>query len=628
MVRKYRSRTRRGTAGFAGQSDYEVDTKEPRRFEQFLSSSFRPDYRLKDSGQLPTVQQSKMASRFFSQERVQKDYATRYVNQSYNEKLEWKEKGVDPVTLNMPSEVYPYGGGLSPHRQMTKQELAVNYLGSRAVAQTIMQYKIDEGQANIAPQDAQLSRNRLIRGDYDEEFDETVPVIPYPVVSQYKGEETFRVGTVEEAVLREKRWWNKNVEGLQDRDVITENQKELTDEQVNAVWRKIQPEVNRRVGWALLKQDIGRERPVPSIRGSEPLIRKSDGTFEPAVHGFDFDGTINSARNQELTERIEQDLELADYNGETERAQLLADSLDRVVDERVIKPRWAMLATRQSDPNNPEKTETFEDVKRAPSIAQDNLEFWGMPLEYRDQVDVEERQDGMVNWHNQHQYRALHAGAWETNYINPEFEPGMFASPRDIEYRTLGVTGKYNFEASRIQSGLENRDVDPGEIERNYIFGIVRPLEARPKGEEGQRFDRDVVDKTLNTANSPEYRNALVRWRKDGISKQRDYQGKENTSALLYLTPNDNKLRLEEEFASDPQNTSTWKTSRHQFAKNVGATEEQQQENLVAVQPLREGLIEGPDATSVEKSIREESRIWGEYARVRGDEQGGFKIRE
>ena len=102
MVRKYRSRTRRGTAGFAGQSDYEVDTKEPKRFESFLSSSFRPDYRLKDSGQLPTVQQSKMASRFFSQERVQKDYATRYVNQSYNEKLEWKEKGVDPVTLNMP----------------------------------------------------------------------------------------------------------------------------------------------------------------------------------------------------------------------------------------------------------------------------------------------------------------------------------------------------------------------------------------------------------------------------------------------------------------------------------------------------------------------------------------------
>lgn len=614
MVRRYRSRTRRGTAGFAGQSDYEVDTKEPKRFESFLSSSFRPDYRLKDSGKLPTVEQSKMASRFFSQERVQKDYAKRFVNQSYNEKVEWKEKGVDPVTLNMPAEVYPYGGGLAPHRQMTKQELVVHYLGSRAIAQSIMQYKIENGQANIAPQDAQSSRNRLIRGDSKNEL----PVLPYPVVSRYKGEETFRVGTVEEAALMERKWWNSQ-EGLQGIP-IRKDQKQLTEEQVNGVWQTVAPEVYRRIGGPLLKQEIGRERPVPSIKGSEPLIRRKDGTFQPAVHGFDFDGTINSARNQELTQRIEQDLEVADFNGEEDRAMYLQDSLSRVVDERVIKPRWAMLASREEG--------VVEDVKRAPSISQDNLEFWGMPVEYRDQVDVEERQDAMVNWHNQQQYRALHAGFWETNYLNPEFEPGMFSSPKDIEYRTLGVTGKYNFEASRVQSGLENRDVDPGEIERKYIFGTVNPVESRPKGEEGQRFDRDVVSKTLNTANSPEYQNALRRWKKDGISKQKDYEGKENNTALLYTAPNENKLRLEEEFASDPQNTSTWQTSRHQFAKNIGATEDQKYENQLEVQPLKEGLIEGPDAKSVETGIREDSRIWGEYAKVRGEEQGGFKIRK
>tara|TARA_Y100000593_G_scaffold81618_1_gene152784 strand:- start:394 stop:1098 length:705 start_codon:yes stop_codon:yes gene_type:complete len=234
----------------------------------------------------------------------------------------------------------------------------------------------------------------------------------------------------------------------------------------------------------------------------------------------------------------------------------------------------------------------------------------------------------MVGWHNRQQERALHLGAWETNYLTPEFEPGMFASPRDIEYRTLGVTGKYNFETSRIQSGLENRDVDPGEIERKYIFGTVNPVESRPKGEEGRRFDKDIVSKTLNTANSPEYQRALRKWRKDGISEQRDYEGKENTTALLYTAPNENKLRLEEEFASDPQNMSTWKTSRHQFAKNIGVTEDQQYENQLEVQPLREGLIEGPDAKSVETGIREEERIWGEYAKVRGEEQGGFKIRK
>jgi hypothetical protein len=368
---------------------------------------------------------------------------------------------------------------------------------------------------------------------------------------------------------------------------------------------------------------------VPSIRGSEPLIRKSDGSFEPAVHGFDFDGTINSARNQELTERIENDLEVAEYNGDQDRIGYLTDSLNRVVDERVIKPRWAMLSTAQmSDPNNPEKIESIDEIKSAPSLSQDNLEFWGMPVEYRDQVDVEERQDGMVNWHNQQQYRALHHGFWETNYLNPEFEPGMFASPKNIEYRTLGVTGKYNFETARVQSDLQDKDVTPGEIERKYIFGTVNPVESRPKGEEGQRFDKDVVSKTLNTANSPEFQKALRRWKKDGISKQRDYDGKENNTALLYTAPNENKLRLEEEFASDPQNSSTWKTSRHMFAKNIGATEDQQYENQLEVQPLREGLVDGPDAKSVETGIREDSRIWGEYAKVRGEEQGGFKIRK
>jgi len=369
---------------------------------------------------------------------------------------------------------------------------------------------------------------------------------------------------------------------------------------------------------------------VPSIGGHEPLIKNPiTGTYEPAVHGFDYEGTINSARNQELAARIEGDLKIAKENGDSERVRLLTNSANRVAEERVINPRWAMLAKKE-DPVTGEIV-PFENVKKDPALSKSVLGYWGGPLELKLTKDLskQEAEDQIVAWNIEQQRASLHLGSWETNYLNPEFEPGMFANPRNVEYRTLGVTNKYHFEKARQINKQRKREgtlesegkMTEGQVERDYLFG--KPvIKYRPKGEEGKRFDADVLAKTLNTANSPEYLNALRAWRKDGLSKQTDYDGKEATTALLYTAPNENKLRLEEEFAADPQNTGTWKTSRHAYAENVGLTDEEKYYNKVEVEPLREGLIEGGDATSVENSIREEKRIWGEYARVRGDERG------
>ena len=628
MVKRFSSRNR-NTRRRRRSSDFEVDTREPKRFEQFLSGNFTPEFKLQNTQKLPSVNQSKLAARFFSKRAYQEAYAKNYVKQAYNEKLEWKEKGVNPVTLNLPAQVYPYGGGLAPHRNLTKQELVVYYLGSRAVANTIMQYKIENGTANIDPENAQSARNRLIKGDIV--AGRNVPLVPYPVLTDRNGEESFRVGTIEEAAIKNKRWWNESAEGLKFRP-IRENQTELDDEQVNAVWDRVSPAMYKRIGNPLLQQDIGRERLVPSISGHEPLVRNSEGEFVKAVHGFDFDGTVNSARNKELQQLIQQELEVELYNsgmyssGSKEESLIndRIDALERsalaVAEERTVKPRWA--AMEEGD------FEDFNDVKRDINISQDNFEFWGGPLEYRDQMDDEAQKDAIVNWNQIQQNKALHFGLWETNYLNPEVEPGMFAAPKTIEYRTLGVNSTYNFEISKAMSQSEGKEVTPGEVERRYIFGQFDPLAYRPTGDDKERFDKEVAAKSLNTANSPEYTKALREWRKSGISEQLDRDGKQSVTSLLYIAPNANKLRLEQNFAEEPFLTSSQKTSRHDFARNIAGTKEQENDLLNSVEPLQEGLINGPDAQSVEKGLREETRIWGEYARVRGDEEGGFKIQQ
>ena len=305
MVKRFSSRNRNSRRRERS-TDFGVDTREPKRFEQFLSGNFTPQFKLQNTQKLASVNQSKLGQRFFSKRAYQEAYAKNYVKQAYNEKLEWKEKGVNPVTLNLPAQVYPYGGGLAPHRNLTKQELVVYYLGSRAVANTIMQYKVENGTANVDPEDAQSARNRLIKGDIVD--GRNVPLVPYPILTDRNGEESFRVGSIEESVLRNRQWWNANTPGLQIQPV-QDRQVELTDSQVNAVWDRVSPEMYKRVGNPLLQQDIGRERLVPTIRGHEPLVRNAEGEFVKAVHGFDFDGTINSARNQELQQLIQEELE-------------------------------------------------------------------------------------------------------------------------------------------------------------------------------------------------------------------------------------------------------------------------------------------------------------------------------
>lgn len=606
-------------------SDFRMNDREPKRFEAFLSRNFLPSYRFQQRANTVRSDRepSKVELRYFSKKELQEAKARNFLVQSRNEKLDWKEKGVNPITLNMPSKVFPYGGGLAPARQMTKQELVTLYLGSRAVANIIMQKKIEKGTANVSRLDAQTARNRLIKGDIKD--GESVPLIPYPV--PYQNGQRYFAGTLEQAAIKNKRWWNDNTEGLQFRP-IRENQTELDDEQVNAVWDRVSPELYYKVGNSLLDQEIGRERLVPSVKGHTPLVTDVSGEFVPARHGFDFDGNVNSARNQELTQIINSELETVDFNQSKlnpnskeyqsleDRKKLLKQSEQRVTEERILKPRWAAM---QDD----EDTETFEDVKRNAGVAGNNLNFWGAPLEERKDFDSVELQDAVVKWNLEQQYNSLHLGHWETNYLNPELEPGMFAAPENVEYRTLGVNDIYNERIAREMTKDENREnkpVNKGTVERRYIFGRFDPLDYRPKSEdEKRRFDFEVSAAMLNTQNSDQYNRAIVKWRKGGEKDGKDEEGKSVESALYYTAPNENQKRLEENFAENQFASSAQKTTRHEFARNIAPTSELQNDLLNEVQPLNDRLLQGAYAQSVEKGIREERKIWGEFARVRGD---------
>ncbi len=612
---------------FRSSSDYQANTREPQRFEQFLSSTFTPKFRFRQGDVMSNRDPGKLSNRFFSKEQVQKDNARNFITQSRNEKIEWKEKGVNPITLNMASKVYPYGGGLAPVRQMTKQELVSIYLGSRAVANIIMQDKIDKGESVVRYEDAQVSRNRLIKGDIKD--GENVPLLPYSVPIE-KGKR-YKTGTFEEAVLKDKRWWTDNVPDLL-YDPLRENQTELTDQQVNAVWKYIQPVINNRIGSALREQEIGRERQVPSIRGFEPEIKNSRGEFVRAKHGFDFDGNINSARNQELLVLLDKELKTLLKNKEKirqefgerspefssikEREDLIRQSIDTVSEERILKPRWAAMQDDRS-----EDLETFEDVKRNQGVSSNVMKFWGGPFEILDTLDAEERKDAVVKWNLDAQYNSLHLGHWESNYLNPELEPGMFAAPENIEYRTFGANGLYNERIlERMKIKLDNKNLTTGDVEKAYVFGQFDPTRFRPKsGRDKEQFDTAVAKSMINTQNSTQYRDALRAWMKSGESKAKDSEGKEVTSALYYTAPNENQKRLEENFAENEFSSAAQKTTRHAFARNIANTIEQENDLLNSVQPLQRGLIEGPKAQSIEKGVREEKKIWGEYARVRGD---------
>tara|TARA_Y100000310_G_scaffold165767_1_gene165517 strand:- start:5481 stop:7244 length:1764 start_codon:yes stop_codon:yes gene_type:complete len=578
-----------------------------------MSRASDPRTRFRVSQSNIPVATSALSDRYFSKEDRAKSYTRLLTAEQYHEKLDWKAKGVDPITLNKPAKVFPYGGGLAPVRSLTKQELVARYLGSRAIANVCLQYKHERGTTTEASkEDIRQIRRELIEGYYSETFKDTVPIIPYPVFK----DEGPNVGTVEESIMSNRVWWNKNV--FSPSNMVNEKQDQLSEAQVKEAWDRISPELYARVGTPVLEQDLGRERPVPSTKGYPAKIKNIHGEWETAHHGFDYTGTVNSARNQELLIKLTKDLEEADRKGETSKAELLEKSIQNVKRERALQPRWAQMASSEVDPSNPNsEKQSFAAVIAEPDIVGHNLEFWGGGLEQARDADPIEKQDAIVNWNNNEQSRALHAGSWETNYINPEFEPGMFSHPNNIEYRTVGVTAKYNRAAAR------KLDVTPGEVERKYIFGQLNPRDFYPNDpKERERFDRDVADASLNTQSSTAVQNALKKWVKEQQGKNFNYEGHTKTSALLYLTPNETQKINEEEFAGNPDSMANWNTTRHEFAENIAPqNEDAAYEMKTYVKPLRQELIDSPKAESIETGLMEESNVWAEYARVRGDER-------
>jgi hypothetical protein len=579
-----------------------------------MSSASDPRTRFRVSQSYIPVATSALSDRYWSKEDRAKSYTQLLKAEQYHEKLDWKAKGVDPITLNKPAKVFPYGGGLAPVRHLTKQEIVARYLGSRAVANICLQHKHERGTTTEASrEDVREIRRELIEGYYEPEFKETFPVIPYPVYKKTEDGRRPGVGTIGESIQNNRVWWNSNV--FSPSNKVHEKTERLSDAQIKEAWDRVSSELYFRVGTPVLEQDLGRERQVPSVKGYSAKIKNIDGEWETAQHGFDYTGTINSARNQELLITLTEDAEEAARNGEEDKLKLLKDSIDRVSAERVLQPRWAQMASSDEDPSNPEsKKQSFDSVRNHPDVAGHNLEFWGGGLEQAEKVETIEKQDAIVNWNNNEQERALHAGSWESNYINPEFEPGMFASPDNIEYRTIGVSGKYNNAAAR------KLDVTPGEVERKYIFGQIDPRDYYPNDpKERERFDRDVADASLNTQSSKEVQKALRKWTKEQANRSFNYANETKTSALLYLTPNETQKINEEEFAMNPHATSTWDTARHEYASNIAPNRDEVYEVQTYVRPLRQELIESTKAESIETGLKENSNVWSEYARVKGD---------
>ena len=403
-------------------------------------------------------------------------------NQSYdtrmsNNRLQW-ENHLNPLTLRYAAEVYPYGGGVAPAREMGNHELVLGYLGSPATAKLIALHQNEYGFEPVEQfkttgeptfiQDEQLKQdmvNQLVSGFEDPDLGK-IPVLPYPIrmakgeldpneKSYFYQQGNFRLGTLEDAVTSNPDYWNQKIPGL------GASGESLDDGQKKLIWKEhIDKEITPGL-YDLTSFPLTTEIEVPSlVPGTSPTIpvwnqhaewdgvmspdefRKANTIEAPATHRMDEDGYVVSARAKELIGAIAADKTMI------EKGLMTVDNKQETLNE--------MNATLKSLREGNKVNESWRDVGSGynPENAMEihgAAMFWGGA---RDQcpefADTYDATTLSSEWNKREQQIAMKQGKWETNYLFPEFEPGLWSNVDTVNKKYLDQWTEFDNNSEHI----------------------------------------------------------------------------------------------------------------------------------------------------------------------------------
>ena len=547
--------------------------------------------------------QSLVANNVYSEKGNSKAVIESY-NKSYetsmnNNRLQWKNH-LNPLTLRYAAEVYPYGGGIAPARELGKHEITLSYLGSPAGAKLIALHQGEYGfesserfQTTKEPtlfQDDQLKEqmiSQLVSGEYDSRKEMVIPVLPYPIRTNnetlnpnspdyFHDEGNFKLGTIEEAVRKNPDYWNQKIPGLDASDAPLDNyQKEL-------IWREhIDKEVTTRLFDLKEKFPLNTDTYVPTlVPGVEPQVgvwnqyaewdgeqspsefRAANTTMAPATHSMDDEGYVVSARAKELIGAIAADKTMI-QNGlmPVDNPEETIDSMDNTLTSlrngNQIYPNWRSVEGEY----NPDSKYDIESAAW----------FWdGAADQCPEFAGRFNRHELTREWAAREQENAIKQGKWETNYLFPEFEPGLWS------------------------------DVDT--INKKYLDQYVEP-------------DADI--------NVP----------RDSYNHPRMVAIRENTSqgmsSAANLLATNNIQREEEKTYSEGRDSNT---ARHRMVQNMKIDMDKLYETNAMGNPVLVTKAENPEqGLIIEDFVKDPT--WKEYAKVKGDldnytDQSGQQTRD
>ena len=405
------------------------------------------------------------------------------------------KSNVNPYTLKLDAQVFPFGGGLAPIRNLRSPELNVDYLGTRGTARVIAaeqsyNYNDDDfwaGQErksipdnvgrkarselisgywtnyNTGEDSPRTSEDkdgfRTVEGNYNyhmrnQEDSDTyrVPVLPYPVSPD--GGSNWKVGTIEEAVMLDKDSWNEKIAKRAKADTpeyIENDQTALTQTQVDAVYEIAREGFKQKFGYLPAEFELNREREIPPVMGQEVRIFESpeDSIGEPASHAMSYDGDVDTTRNQEIIARLEYQME--QYDSDSKEYKALAD-LTNEIDEKTTRPAGWSDYLAPDEMGWDAKTENVERVGQ----------WWGQGLNDEFKLD---KKKSFEDWTKGSQEASLHSGNWETNYWDTHYEPDMFASSAAVEYSILGSRD------GLIKAIAKEEGMAPEEVRQQLDFG-------------------------------------------------------------------------------------------------------------------------------------------------------------
>ena len=416
---------------------------------------------------------------------------------------------LNPLTMRYAAEVYPYGGGIAPMRDLRKHELSIAFLGSPAVAKAMTVYQgrhsdeferhgftedpkdekykptntedaypvVEQTSISVGDNsfvaDGELQQNymnQLIKGYTDKNLKKKIPLLPYPVrresfeieigplnnINKGKGmyePGALQVGTIQEAIWNNPKYWKNHIGGE-----IKPNE-ELTDSQVEDAWDHIEPRLMPMLYGLHKDFPLSTDFDVPQMGPNSPTITHwnnemdkpddmsmedylnpnnpdSPATRLPATHSMDVEGNVMSARIKEIESWIAMDKHLVEQGlkyqelSDEERSELL-ELLDHsqrsIANGNWIRPQWRNTGEGKISQYDPHASEAVLLTTSFWAFPNDQIPEWNKPdkLPHNDFA----RQTFQERMQEQSALR----GVWETNYLFPEFEPGLWANVNQVE---------------------------------------------------------------------------------------------------------------------------------------------------------------------------------------------------